>query len=109
MGYVFTLNSGAVSWKSFKWATVAYSTTEAEYIATSELVKEVVWKKKFIYELGVVLSIEKYIPLLCNNNSAIAQAKDPGSHQKSKHILQRYHLIKEIIEHGDIKIEKIDA
>ena len=65
--------------------------------------------KKFIFELGVVPSIEESVPLLCDNNGAIAQAKEPRSHQKSKHILRRYHLIREIIEHGDVKIEKVDG
>jgi len=86
-GYVFTLNGGAVSWKSSKQATVADLTTEAEYIAASEAAKEVVWMKKFISELGVVPSIKDYVPSLCDNNGAIAQAKEPRSHKKSKHIL----------------------
>ncbi|KAK2357253.1 secreted RxLR effector protein [Trifolium repens] len=108
-GYVFTLNGGAISWKSSKQATVADSTTEAEYIAASEAAKEAVWMKKFISELGVVPSIKDAVPLLCDNNGAIAQAKEPRSHQKSKHILRRYHLIREIIERGDVKIEKVDG
>ena len=47
--------------------------------------------------------------LYCDNNGAIAQAKEPRSHQRSKHILRRYHLIREIIDRGDIKICKVDT
>ncbi|WP_248788860.1 Ty1/Copia family ribonuclease HI, partial [Escherichia coli] len=103
-GYVFCIGGGAVSWKSSKQETVADSTTESEYIAASDAVKEAVWIKKFITELGVVPSIVDPIELYCDNNGAIAQAKEPRSHQRSKHILRRYHLIREIIERGDVRI-----
>ncbi|KAK2972394.1 hypothetical protein RJ640_010831 [Escallonia rubra] len=96
-GYVFTLNGGAVSSKSSKQATVADSVTEAEYIAASEAAKEAVWMKKFISELSVVPSIEESVPLLCDNTGAIAQAKEARSHQKSKHGLRRYHLIRALL------------
>ena len=106
-GYVFCLNGGAVSWKSSKQDTVADSTTESEYIAASEAAKEAVWIRKFITGLGVVPSILDPIELHCDNNGAIAQAKEPRSHQRSKHILRRFHLIREIVERGDVKICKI--
>ena len=106
-GYVFSLNGGAVSWKSSKQDTVADSTTEAEYIAASGVAKEAVWIKKFIKALGVVPSIADPVDLYCDNNGAIAQAKEPRSHQRSKHILRRYHLIREIIDRGDVKICKV--
>ena len=77
---MFCLNGGAISWKSSKQDTVADSTTEAEYIATSEAAKEVVWIKKFITGLGVVPSISNPMDLFCDNNGAIAQAKEPRSH-----------------------------
>ncbi|KAL3626856.1 hypothetical protein CASFOL_029263 [Castilleja foliolosa] len=106
-GYVFCLNGGAISWKSSKQSTTADSTTEAEYIAASEAAKEGVWMKKFISELGVVPSAAKSVVLYCDNSGAIAQAKEPREHHKSKHVLRKYHLLREIIERGDIEICKI--
>ena len=45
--------------------------------------------------------------LYCDNNGAIAQAKEPRSYQRSKHILRRFHLIREIIDRGDVKICRV--
>ncbi|KAK8563084.1 hypothetical protein V6N12_011141 [Hibiscus sabdariffa] len=85
-GFVFCLNGGAVSWKSSKQDTVADSTTEAEYIAASEAAKEAVWIKKFITELG---GYSKHIGCC-------------GS-------LLRFHLIREIIDRGDVEICKVNT
>ena len=56
------------------------STTEAEYLAALDAAKEAVWIQKFASELGVVPSIESAVPLFCDNNEAIALAKEPRSH-----------------------------
>ena len=106
-GFVFTLNGGAVSWKSSKPEMTVDSTTEAEYIATSDAAKEAVWIWKFVTELGVVPTVESPIPLYCDNSGAVAQAKEPRSHQKSKHIERRYHILREIVSRGDIIVQKI--
>ena len=42
-----------------------------------------------------------------DNNGAITQAKEPRSHHQSKHILRRFHLIREIIDRRDVKICKV--
>ncbi|KAL2247366.1 UNVERIFIED_CONTAM: Secreted RxLR effector protein [Sesamum indicum] len=57
LGFVFKLNDGVVTWKSFKQDTIADSTTEAEYIAVSEVAKEAVWMKNYIQKLGAVPNI----------------------------------------------------
>ncbi|KAK8694854.1 hypothetical protein V6N13_072398 [Hibiscus sabdariffa] len=98
---------GAVSWKSLKQDTVADSRTEAECIAASEAAKEVVWIKKFISELGVVPSISDAVGLYCDNNGGNAQEKEPRSHQRSKQILRHFHLIRDIIDRGDVEICKV--
>ena len=77
---MFCLNGGAVSWKSSKQSTVADSTTEVEYIAASDAAKEAVWIKKFITHLEVDPSITNPVDVYCDNNGAIAQAKEPRSH-----------------------------
>ena len=77
---MFCLNGGAVSWKSSKQSIVADSTTEAEYIAASDAAKEAVWIKKLITDLEGGPSITNPVDVYCDNNGAIAQAKEPRSH-----------------------------
>jgi hypothetical protein len=93
LGFVFTLNGGTGSLKSSKQSTMVDSTMEAEYMAASEAAKEGYWIKKFITELGVVLSALDPMELYCDNGGAVAQAKKPRCHQKSKHIECKYHII----------------
>jgi len=75
-GYVFICNGGTVSWKSSKQSMTANSTIEAEYITASDAANEAIWIKKFVTELVVVPSIESAVPLHCNNNGAVIQAKE---------------------------------
>ncbi|KAK1683853.1 hypothetical protein QYE76_044701 [Lolium multiflorum] len=106
-GYVFILNGAAVSWASSKQCTVAKSSTESEYIAASEASSEAVWMKRFIIELGVVPSALDPLVIYCDNMGAIANAQEPRSHKRLKHIKLRYHSIREYIEDGEVKICKV--
>ncbi|KAK1652932.1 hypothetical protein QYE76_070737 [Lolium multiflorum] len=106
-GYVFILNGAAVSWMSSKQCTVAKSSTESEYIAASEASSEAVWMKRFIVELGVVPSALDPLVIYCDNTGAIANAKEPRSHKKLKHIKLRFHSIREYIEDGEVEICKV--
>ena len=106
-GYVFMLNGGAVSWKSFKQSTVADSTTEAEYMAAGEAAKEAVWVRSFTAGLGVTPNPSNPASLFCDNTGAIAQAKEPNSRQKNKHVRRRYHLIRDMVNQGEVKICKV--
>ena len=50
-GYLMTFVRGAISWQSKLQKCVALSTTEAEFIAITEVCKEVFWLKQFLQEL----------------------------------------------------------
>ena len=51
-GYMFTLSQTPVSWRSILHSTVALSTTEAEYMATTEAMKEAIWFQGLLDDLG---------------------------------------------------------
>ena len=51
-GFVFTLGGTAISWVSNLQKIVTLSTTEAEYVAATEIGKEMIWLHVFLDELG---------------------------------------------------------
>ena len=105
--FIFLCNGGSISWKSFKQLVITDSTMKAEYIITSEAAKEAFWFKKFIMELNVMPS--DAIALHCDNNDAIALTKESRSHQKSKHIERRFHIICEYFEKKFVEVQRVDS
>ncbi|GJR28907.1 hypothetical protein Tco_1105139 [Tanacetum coccineum] len=106
-GYVFILNGGVVDWKSAKQSTFATLSAEAEYIAAYDASKEAVWIKKFIFGLGMVPTIKEPINMYCDNTGAIAIAKESGIIKGASHFRAKVHYLREVIEFGDIKLEKV--
>nr|GEW45221.1 putative retrotransposon protein [Tanacetum cinerariifolium] len=106
-GYVFVLNGGAVDWKSAKQSIFVTSFAEAEYIAAFDVSKEVVWVRKFISGLGVVPTIEEPISMYCDNTGAIVIANESGITKGARHFRAKVHCLREVIEFGDIKLEKV--
>nr|GFA81721.1 hypothetical protein [Tanacetum cinerariifolium] len=106
-GYVFVLNGGVVDWKSAKQSIFATSSLEAEYIAAFDASKEAVWVRKFISGLSVVPTIKEPISMYCDNTGAIAIANESGITKGARHFRAKVHYIREVIEFGDIKLEKV--
>ncbi|KAL5757095.1 hypothetical protein ACOSQ2_021841 [Xanthoceras sorbifolium] len=103
-GYVFTLGDTAISWKATLQSTVALSTTEAEYMAVVEAIKEAIWMRGLFGELSLD---HKVIVVHCDSQSAIHLTKDQMFHERTKHIDVKYHFVRDIISQGDISVKKI--
>jgi len=105
-GYVFTLRGCAISWKSTLQSTVALSSTEAEYMAITEAIKEVIWLKVF---LGEIASLGDPIMVFCDNQSAVYLTNDRMFHERTKHIDIRYHFVRDVISKSNVLVKKIST
>jgi len=103
LGYVFTLSGGVISWSSKKQSTVALSSTKAEYIASAHAAKEAIWLRQLFTGLQQPSSFP--IPLLIDNQLAIAIAKNPEFHDQTKYINIHYHFLQHKVESGDIILD----
>lgn len=101
-GNIFLLSGGAVSWLSKKQVTVALSTAEAEYIALSQAAQEGIWLRRLLSDLGMEATSTV---ILEDNQGAIAIAKNPVNHSRTKHIDIRYHYIRECVQNGQIELQ----
>lgn len=103
-GYVFKVGGNTVSWRSTLQHVVALSTTEAEYMALTEAVKEALWLKGICIELGFE---QDSVEIHCDSQSAISLAKNSVHHERTKHIDYKLHFIRDHITAGTIKVSKI--
>jgi len=80
-----------VHWVCKKQTGVSLSTLEAEYIAGSELVKEILGLQQLLMEIG--LQVKAPLPLKVDNAEAIKQISQEASSQKLKHVDLRYKFL----------------
>jgi hypothetical protein len=101
-GYCYKLSGGAVTWSSRRQPTTAQSTVEAEYMALAEAVKEAIWLRRYLYELGYM--DDKPIVIYGDNQGSINLSKNPEHHKLTKHIDTKYHLTREHTKLGTVNI-----
>ena len=103
-GYCYKLNNNGplISWKSQKQRIVALSSCEAEYISLTSAVQE----GNFLSQLYAdMTNCDKSTVILnVDNQGAIALAKNPVYHQRSKHIDIRYHYIRLEVQNKNVEL-----
>ncbi|KAM1699905.1 hypothetical protein ACFX2K_031198 [Malus domestica] len=106
-GFVFFMGDTAFTWMSKKQPIVTLSTCEAEYVAVTSCVCHAIWLRNLLKELS--MPQEEPTEIYVDNKSAIALAKNPVFHDRSKHIDTRYHYIRECIERKDVQVEYVKS
>ncbi|XP_033141187.1 secreted RxLR effector protein 161-like [Brassica rapa] len=68
LGYVFMVGGNTINWRSSLQSVVALSTTEAEYMALVEAVKEGMWLRGLAEELGFK---QDTVEISCDSQSVL--------------------------------------
>jgi hypothetical protein len=115
-GYCLTLGSCPLLWVSKLQTEIALSTTEAEYIALSQSMRDLIPMRRLIKEAGEALGFDLsataslHSTVFEDNNGAISLALSPKISPRTKHIAVKYHHFRTSIgEANGIVIEKIDT
>jgi hypothetical protein len=99
-GYAFMLGGAVYAWSSKKQTTVATSSTEAEYTALAHATRFAIWSRYLLDEMGYAQKDPTVIHE--DNQAALALARDPQFHARSKHFDIQNHFIRERIENGTV-------
>ncbi|BAH90945.1 Os04g0439366 [Oryza sativa Japonica Group] len=86
---------------------VALSSCEAEYMAASAASTQALWLARLLSDL--LGRDTGAVELRVDSKSALALAKNPVFHERSKHIRVRYHFIRSYLEEGSIKASYINT
>ena len=111
-GYVVKYANCAIIWMSKLQTEISLSTTESEYIALSQSLREVIPMMALLEELKNILPLNtKRAKLHCtvfeDNNSCIELVKCPRMQPRTKHISLKYQCFRSKVKEGTISVEYV--
>ena len=94
-----------ISWFNRKQSSVTLSTAQAKYIAACSTYSEAVW----IYNmLAGLFHVEIDVTnIRCDNHISIKMTKNLVFQDKLKHIENRYHYIRDMVQKGAVKLKYV--
>jgi hypothetical protein len=105
-GWISMYNGRPISWQSKKQSTVALSSTEAEFYALSEAVKEALFIRQWMqYYFGHDIQIE----IRGDNMGSLFIADHTTSHNRTKHIDIKYFFIRNHIKDEKVRLEYVST
>jgi hypothetical protein len=103
-GWLSTYNNRPVSWQSKKQSTIALSSTEAEYYALTEAVKEALFIKQWTkHYIGNDIQIE----IRGDNMGSLFIADHTTNHNRNKHIDIKHFFVRKHVNNGEVRLEYI--
>ncbi|KAI9910898.1 hypothetical protein PsorP6_010383 [Peronosclerospora sorghi] len=102
-GVLVMIGNAPVVFKSKFQRTVALSSAEAQYMALSLCVHEVLWMRAMLKDMEIEQKTATQI--WEDNQGAIALAKSAGYNSKTNHVDIKHHFTRENVENGTVQID----
>jgi hypothetical protein len=104
-GYCCYLNRGSAAFyaKSSKQQIVTLSSAEAECVALSEVLTEIIWIRNVLADIGMPQSSPTIVHE--DNTATIAITRGAGKHSKVKHFDRRVNFNRDAVDRGIISLQ----
>ena len=96
-----------MSWISKKQNCISQSTVDAKYVVAAVNCSNIVWFKQLM--TGMKIEIKDLVVIYCNSTSAINISKNLVMHTKTKHIAIKYHLLRELVQGKQVRLEYVNT
>ena len=106
-GGAIMCGGACVYWFSRTQKCVTFSTSEADYVALGDALKELlflrqVWRFMMLPDKGMPC-----FPVFEDNQAALQLSKNPVSNSNSKHIDVRHYFLRKLVRQGDIIVNQV--
>ncbi|CAI7857372.1 unnamed protein product [Closterium sp. NIES-53] len=104
-GFICSVGGGPTAWESKKQVDQALSSVDSEYMALFRAVREILWQRRLLAELGE--EQQGPTPLYCDSQGAIALAKNPVLHGLTKHMRVKWHWTRSMVAAGEVELHYV--
>ena len=107
-GGVIMCGGASVCWFSRTQKCVTLSTSEAEYVALGDAVKELLFLRQ-VWRFMLPSKVMPCFPVFEDNQGAVQLAENPITNSNTKHIDVRHHFLRELVRQRDIKVVQVPS
>uniref|UniRef100_T1IYB1 Reverse transcriptase Ty1/copia-type domain-containing protein n=1 Tax=Strigamia maritima TaxID=126957 RepID=T1IYB1_STRMM len=109
-GYLICVGRNPIIWRCSKQSLVTMSAMEAELIALSEFVKEMIWFKRCVNEVGKIQGLQfGSFVVHCDNRAGMHFVKNDVKNFKTKYIDVKIQFVKENYESKLFSLQYINT
>ena len=101
-GFIMLLCGVPIMWRSKQQKAVTLSSTEAEFYAVSEAVKEILFVAQVLLDLEV--PVHTPVTVRVDNMGAIFMSGNASSSARTRHVDTRWHFVRELQDQGAIEV-----